>query len=65
MGGRSPLTVALPGGGAAEHGGELRSHVRSIAKVEAGRRVARGGRLLVRAAREVGAREAEARPKNE
>ena len=56
MGGRSPLTVALPGGGAAEHGGKLRSHVRSIAKVEAGRRVARGGRLVVRATREVGAR---------
>ena len=53
MGGRSPLTATLPGGGAAEHGGELRSHVRSIAKVEAGRRIARGGRLLVRAAREV------------
>ena len=44
MGGRSPLTAALPGGGAAEHGGELRSHVRSIAKVEAGRRIARSRR---------------------
>ena len=41
MGGRSPLTAALPGGGAAEHGGELRSHVRSVAEVEAGRRVPR------------------------
>ena len=51
----SRLTVALPGGGAAEHGGELRGHVRSIAEVESGRRVARVGRLLVRAPRKVGA----------
>ena len=53
-GAAAPLTAALPGGGAAEHGGELRGHVRSIAEVESGRRVARVGRLLVRAARKVG-----------
>ena len=52
-GARSPLTAALPSGGAAEHRGELRGHVRGVAKVEAGRRVACGGRLLIRASSEV------------
>jgi len=54
-GARSPLTAALPSGGAAEHRGELRGHVRGVAEVEAGRRVACGGRLLIRASGEVSA----------
>ena len=52
-GARSPLTAALPSGGAAEHRGELRGHVRGVAEVETGRRVACGGRLLIRASGEV------------
>ena len=60
-GARSPLTAALPSGGAAEHRGELRGHVRGVAEVEAGRRVACGGRLLIRASGEVRAREPKTR----
>ena len=60
-GARSPLTAALPSGGAAEHRGELRGHVRGVAEVEAGRRVACGGRLLIRASGEVRAGEPKTR----